>query len=417
MKNCFYCKNPITKENESEEHVIQNALGGFLKSGEFCCIICNKQLQEKIDDAFIAQFKPLLSQMSNLKYDRETHTPSYDVIFEANGEVFSGKAKGNKVTHSKDYSSKYKCKIPQNNDFLILAFDIKLDNIAFKNGITKIATNFAAYNGIQRDQIDCLNTENNEIKFIPKIIPFYPLNALDEYIELKACTISLYHCLILFSHNNNLFCYVDLFNTYQYYVVLSEHYSGEEIYKSYFQVLENMDRSSPFDDYDFLDGKLNLSPKDIQIYSMQYGVDYDCKKPNKFVDEINEKIRLVTNKQNLSKFISGRIGNDYVPFEIKQLFQDGKPIPSAYHFYFEIIEGTEDETRLRDATYKKLTFDSDNRCYLYPDKLFVGLSKYQDKIRGYCRKKTYNLYNYISQNAEYAHSVNYMYSQSTLNSD
>lgn len=411
MINCFYCENPITEENRSVEHVIQNALGGYLKSNEFCCGKCNKLLQEQIDDVFIEQFNPLLSQLSNLNCDRKTHAPSYYVSFEANGEVFLGKAKGGKVTDSKGYSNKYKSKIPKNNDFRILAFDIKLENKTFKSGITKIATNFAAYNGIQREQIDCLNTKDNVIEFIPKIIPFYPLNTFDEYIELEAYTISLYHCLILFSHHNHLFCYVDLFNTYQYYVVLSEHYCGEEIYKPYIQVVEKMDRRSPFDDCDFIDGNLNLSPKDIHIYSMQYGVGLDYENTDKFVAEINEKIRLVTNKQNLSKFISGRIGNDYALFETKQLFQDGKPTPSAYFFYFEIIEGTEDETRLRDATYKKLTFDSDNRYYLYPGKLVVGLSEYQDKIRDYCHKKSYKLYTYISQSSEEAHSVNYMYTQ------
>ncbi len=408
MTNCFYCGNQITDDNISEEHIIQNALGGFLKSKSVCCKKCNKLLQENVDDTFIEQFNPLLSQMNNLNRDRETNIPSYNVLFEANGEVFAGRAKGAKVTHSKEYSSKYKCKVPKNNDFTILSIDIKLENKSFKNGITKIATNFAAYNGINREQIDCFCTDNNKIEFYPKLIPFFPLNAFDEYIELEAYRISLYHCLILFSHHNHLFCYVDLFNTYQYYVVLSEHYSGEEIYKPYFQVIEKMDRSSPFDDGDFIDGNLNLSPKDILIYSMQYGVHFDSENPDKFVEEINEKIRLVTNKQNLSKFISGRIGHDYVKFELQQLFKDGKPNPSAYRFYFEIIEGTDDETRLRDAVYKKYTINSDNRYYLYPLKLCDILGQLRGELKEYFYKKTHNLYNYISQITDNVHSVNFI---------
>ena len=41
---------------------------------------------------------------------------------------------------------------------------------------------------------------------------------MGEYIELNT-KLELYHNLILFSLANNLWCYIDLLNTFQYYIL------------------------------------------------------------------------------------------------------------------------------------------------------------------------------------------------------
>jgi hypothetical protein len=206
-----------------------------------------------------------------------------------------------------------------------------------------------------------------------------------------------------------------LFNTYQYYIVLSEDYTGCEIYKPYFQFVQALDRSSAFDERDFFEGKLNLPPKDIQIYAMQYGVDYNAENPNEFAHTINEKIRLATNKQDLTKFITGRIGADYILFEISRLSRNRKPIQSAYRFYFEdfVVQNNDDydyvcdyDSRFREAVYKKFTPADNDGCYLYPERIHTIFNKCKSDIKDYCYKKSHALYEHIENNTDSIHSLN-----------
>ena len=44
---CVYCQKEITKK--SSEHVIQNALGGFLETENICCPECNLAVEKNID--------------------------------------------------------------------------------------------------------------------------------------------------------------------------------------------------------------------------------------------------------------------------------------------------------------------------------------------------------------------------------
>ena len=46
---CYICGEELTKSNESEEHIIPNAIGGKLKSNKLICKKCNNQLGNDID--------------------------------------------------------------------------------------------------------------------------------------------------------------------------------------------------------------------------------------------------------------------------------------------------------------------------------------------------------------------------------
>ena len=41
MAICYICENEITKENKYKEHIIPNAIGGKLKSGDLICSNCS----------------------------------------------------------------------------------------------------------------------------------------------------------------------------------------------------------------------------------------------------------------------------------------------------------------------------------------------------------------------------------------
>jgi hypothetical protein len=47
--NCYNCQDLLTNENISEEHVINNSIGGRLKSKNLLCIKCNTNFGSTID--------------------------------------------------------------------------------------------------------------------------------------------------------------------------------------------------------------------------------------------------------------------------------------------------------------------------------------------------------------------------------
>lgn len=49
MKKCYFCGNNLDKNNQTEEHIIQNSFGGRLKSKNILCRKCNSILGSKID--------------------------------------------------------------------------------------------------------------------------------------------------------------------------------------------------------------------------------------------------------------------------------------------------------------------------------------------------------------------------------
>ena len=46
MNNCYLCRQVLSKENESVEHIIPNSIGGRLKSKKLLCKKC-KDKKEK----------------------------------------------------------------------------------------------------------------------------------------------------------------------------------------------------------------------------------------------------------------------------------------------------------------------------------------------------------------------------------
>ncbi|MEO6832671.1 MAG: HNH endonuclease [Chitinophagaceae bacterium] len=70
MPFCYYCNNPITAGNKSQEHVIPNAIGGRLKSYTLLCEACNQLLGRTIDMELASQFESLVVLLG-LERDRK----------------------------------------------------------------------------------------------------------------------------------------------------------------------------------------------------------------------------------------------------------------------------------------------------------------------------------------------------------
>lgn len=279
--NCIYCGKKIinqkrptgdkdySKVYKSSEHIIQNALGGKFESENICCDRCNFHLEDLIDKNFCSIFAPLVSDIKGFKKTNNRNSePKYSgyAIYNKNGKkkiVRANVIKGEKIKKSEEIIEYEKEQGTKNLDKRIaeklketkvIFNDFNLSNEVFKLGLSKIAFNYAIYSGIDVGKIsDICNTicgENDnellDIKFNTKIIPFFPGNKLDEFIELETEFV-LFHNLLLFRYDNMLWCYINLFNTFQYYVLLSNDYSDNEnsrykIYAEDFQYIQsNMD--------------------------------------------------------------------------------------------------------------------------------------------------------------------------------
>lgn len=276
--HCIYCNKEIintkrpqgdtdySKAYRSSEHIIQNAIGGKLESEKICCDRCNFHIEELIDKAFCDIFVPFISDIKDFKKTNNSNSePKYSgyAIYNKGNEnkmVFADIIKKSKVKKSselieiekkvgtKDLDKRIKNCL---NEMRVVFENFNLNNNYFKQGLSKIAYNYAIYLGINAKNIsnvcdvtlDGKNKELSSIQFKTIVIPFFPGNAFDNFIELHTKFI-LFHNLILFRYGKELWCYIDLFNTFQFYVRLSDNYDDGEntrykIYGQEFQYLQS----------------------------------------------------------------------------------------------------------------------------------------------------------------------------------
>ena len=301
LTNCVYCGKEIT--TRSSEHVIQNALGGTFESTDICCPECNNYISRNIDAPFVKIFNPILGNIKHLvKSHTKDSTPPYTGTIEYNGKLYKAIFKNGKYYSSPDLSRDLRCdssKLPVK----VVSYDFDLNNAAFQNGIAKIAFNYALARNIDFKFLEPgLKVESDDkgiakITYDYDILPFYPQNPIDYYLELGTPT-DLYHNMILFSQQNHLWCYIDLFNTFQYYVHLSDKWpTKKKFYNSYTQKLQKQN-------HDEIDA-LSQRPKDLLIYAQQYGIK-PCSDIQELVKQINIAIRKNSRIKSIKKIIGPR---------------------------------------------------------------------------------------------------------------
>lgn len=290
MDVCYFCGTPFdeTTTLKHDEHVIQQAIGGSLTKKDILCKSCGESLGNDIDVPFNKIFDGIATRL-DIKKDRGTSKKSIKgkVISELDcyGADLQGievvwkdfKVAPVKPTHRyiesdkkiviyalsykryKEYLKKNKDKIEalcQNNNIEIefcddinafIEFEFNLDNVSFKRGLAKIAVGFASSHGISREKLSLVLKINNDntskIKDDLLLVPYRPLGKLDIALEKSRVDVGFFptHTLILFNTNLNpsfLVCYIELFSTFQYYLVLSADYDGEKICEYHCQRLE-----------------------------------------------------------------------------------------------------------------------------------------------------------------------------------
>lgn len=254
------------RDLESLEHVIPNALAGKIKSKNILSHFANQHLNELIDKDFVKIFEAFCLRLE-LEKDRKT-TPSMrgthndsgtDVIFK-NNRFFPSKPifdqqKNTIYADSEKTGENYKkFLIKQGSinssdnikifDDMAGGIDLKftLDNSIFKKGFAKIAAGFATINGISRDFLpEVIDLSANKFQEKIIIVPSIPKNMSELEFEENAIKSPHYpiHGLLLIGSKKEklLYCHIELFSAFQWYIILDDQYEGEDVRHEYAQQL------------------------------------------------------------------------------------------------------------------------------------------------------------------------------------
>ena len=323
MDICLLCDEPMhekpasgvtdaSKKYKHKEHIIQNAIGGRLKSGSILCESCGGVLNTDIDIDFVKLFLLITARTNDLAKDRNANanTRLQGVHAESNKKVrFVGNIPvplhptrdfddaGEKVIiycpqnlidnyrksviKELEAENKQHYRIEEINEFaesdhvwLSFSKDVENFNDKWKMGFIKIATEFAYMHGVPKDQlVKTLDTTGKKLIFSDNLYPYVPVTAFDYFLEYNKNIIERNyptHTLHLYTqsyseHDKQLICYVELFSTFQYYVLLTDKYVGPDIMKSYSQKIvteqkENLDIRT-------------LDPKDLMAEAARLNID------------------------------------------------------------------------------------------------------------------------------------------------
>jgi hypothetical protein len=257
---CYFCDDELTKVNETEEHIILNALGGKLKSRRLICKDCNSKLGSSIDNQLAEQLKPIATLL-NVKRDRGTPQnvkakhESKEILIEPGGKMTLARAyhsiendgqvhiEAPSVGDAKRVLSGLKRKYPELNiDQLLekaerretylpsVTLSMNFGGEEIKRAILKMAVNYYILNGGNENIIKHLlpfiegKSQNAEVYY------FYP--RVEVFNKGKE---EILHSLILKADPQikQLYVFIELFNEFKFVVFLSRDYVGDEIYHSY----------------------------------------------------------------------------------------------------------------------------------------------------------------------------------------
>jgi len=372
---CYLCDAELLNinlegTNNHKEHIIPNAIGGRLKAQDILCLICGSGFGEVIDKDFVQIFFPFTERIDLAKERGDNNNPIEGSMF-INGEQKQVSFKDFKVFPTKPF---YKIdeqnntvyiyayeKIATNyinkakSDFIksgknidnisfkiinniagVFDYDFKMNNQSFALGLNKIATEFAILHKIDKHQLTrSLDLKLRAIIETKNIFPYFPLGKFEKAIELTKPYIDSSfpaHHLILFTEKINksdvklLVCYIELFSTFQYYVILNENYDGTDVYENYYQtVLKQKPNEINVEHYDI---------KDLIIICQENEIPLEGT-----IDELKIAIskRISVGKsysKDLSRLLSKTINNFVTPlvfsFRKENLLRNKTPSP-----YFE----------------------------------------------------------------------------------
>ncbi|MEO6454648.1 MAG: hypothetical protein ABIN97_11265 [Ginsengibacter sp.] len=276
MKSKYNCTNTqcyITDEplspNETFEHIIPNALGGFLKSNKLILSRINTglfdklyaELADRIEIAHLFKFKRDRGQQPPIKgttkdgieylmhegskvsmlsrkpdeVQSETGEPLLKFPLHQKQEIIAARLKKNPKLNKEELE---KSIIEEHNEGLDTLYykhnlNIIVNSFDSFRAVAKIATNYAVLNNFNKtlfvDFINFIKGEDNLHSI--HLGYFYPKNFLNYEIGSKEVS----HILYLKACNREklLYCYIELFNLHCFIVILNYDYHGENFTVKY----------------------------------------------------------------------------------------------------------------------------------------------------------------------------------------
>lgn len=312
------------------EHIIPNAIGGHLTSNRILCEKCGGDYS-KGDSRFVNVFGCFIHNLEHRMLfdrghsDRQVKGSYYDgdnqieIVVEGNKAmpkrpIVEEDAEGRvKITANpkvaKQLAQKYQNEGKEvdtvDNLYGLLALNFSEGmsdfNDCFKEGFVKMAVEYALHKGIAREKLDAALTLHDDnsasVNFdnIP-VFPFVPMDRFNNVYELHRDEIEkLYpsHTLMLFNNGKKLLCYIDLFSTFQYYVLLSENYTDEDVYCCYYQPLFEQRVPHRYTKEE-LEG---MGMSELHAVVTELGIDYN----DKSLDEIYDEVVYVSNQRSISR--------------------------------------------------------------------------------------------------------------------
>lgn len=456
MRKCIVCNETMYRKNESkpynfkncfrhEEHIIQNALGGRLKSYEVLCESCGGKVNDTIDSDFIKLFSLYTAGLNDLiERDREMESSvkskgyhkrldidisysdgklipikpkfEYDPLenklyvyaFERIMEDYVKKAVSDtqKKTGLTDFEV-VRCMSFEPSEEIELFFS--KGNINFNSqlakGLTKIAVEYAYKEGVDRAEllhhIDEVNKTFRECKLIYMFMPPTQLLYILDYFRDLLDENFPNHALMLYTIDYGpmkryLYCYIELFGTFQYYVTLSDNYKGERLNTSFAQRLQSKVKVEiNFDEMQFKELYSFARLEDIDISAHDYEIEilrgyikkqYDRKFSPYIYDlkenvrsQISELQRIITRQtvgyttDNLLYSYLEKMPSGFKVNLILELLEKIKNADSTKEFYRQVISPSGDELPISMAAEV-----CDN--YLKDKKAFIEFGHYKAKI-------------------------------------
>jgi len=262
---CYVCEQYIVDGNTYDEHIILNALGGRLHSKNLLCRQCSP-LFDKIDAELAKQFNPL-ANLLNVRRHRGEPQPIKASLVKTGEQIFVA-CDGNilRLKPTFDYKENVGLKISARNEKELkqilngvkrknptldinkelksavksessldtqIEFSIKyINSDEIYRSICKIAINFYVYSTREYSDINHLipYLKGEEIIDCVKICdPIY------EFFPFSLAQDEVFHNLLVCgnSEENILYAVVQIFSTFQYIVILSKKYGGQDFSNSY----------------------------------------------------------------------------------------------------------------------------------------------------------------------------------------
>lgn len=405
MNNCYLCGCTLEDHvNETTanhfEHVIPQAIGGQLTVRDLLCKTCggHERLGGKIDKPFGDMFR-LITDRIDMKRDRKTQAVPLKAklkVLDDNSvlevhlkeNVLSTQKPEFRINHEKkrvlvfanekvarDYKRKVERDLIQTGDidssyvievlsdltqhpeFIgILEIPFNLDNKTFEAGFAKIAIEFALSQGIPFQALSHLiNRTDYTINSEGILLPYYPIFKPEEVIEYLRTSLDenfMSHSLMLFSQRQiqedgtetkQLYCFVELFGTFQHFVRLNNHYVGNNIDPITYSQKIIAEQFTPED-------MAKLSSKDVMIYMSELGMplsaiedktDEEARKMvqrkydsrNRYVFDYTENTKRIVDRLLMDSILKSKeVITSIIPEIIYHFYRD--PDTDAFHILF-----------------------------------------------------------------------------------